>query len=207
MLPAIFMKLFLASTFILSISIALGQKIDSVDYVKEKYIIGFFPNKKPQIVYGLSIGPFSVPQKHIYNGLTFELIGVGLIGAFGAGFEDSIKRQFNKANGIILSGTGGMMNANGIYVGGFGLLAYKMNGISICLGYSDINFGNGLIMSGFNNCENVKGIQLGVFTDSENVKGIQIGMTNTTKKLRGIQIGIWNINEKRKFPIINWNFK
>ncbi len=39
------------------------------------------------------------------------------------------------------------------------------------------------------------------------MKGLQIGVVNKAKRLRGIQLGIWNINERRKLPLINWNFR
>jgi len=38
-------------------------------------------------------------------------------------------------------------------------------------------------------------------------KGLQIGFFNKTLNLKGIQIGLWNRNEKRGFPIVNWDFK
>ena len=38
------------------------------------------------------------------------------------------------------------------------------------------------------------------------VNGTQIGLFNKANKLKGIQIGLWNTNEKRRLPIINWNF-
>jgi hypothetical protein len=39
------------------------------------------------------------------------------------------------------------------------------------------------------------------------MKGVQIGLINKSKKLKGLQIGLWNVNQKRKLPLINWNFK
>jgi hypothetical protein len=39
------------------------------------------------------------------------------------------------------------------------------------------------------------------------MSGLQIGIVNKSKNLRGIQIGIWNVNQKRKLPLLNWNFK
>jgi hypothetical protein len=42
---------------------------------------------------------------------------------------------------------------------------------------------------------------------SRKTSGIQIGIYNKTLKLRGFQFGLWNVNERRSFPLINWNFK
>ena len=199
------MKKSLLSALFLSAVVAYGQH-DSTNNFK-RYGLGFFPDKKPKTIYGLSIGLFSIPdQKHVYNGLTLELPGVGLLAGFGRGPDDSALLAANKANGIIISGTGGMMNTNGVYAGGFGFFAYKMNGIAFTMGICQVKYGNGIIISGFNFCENVRGIQFGAFATAANVKGIQISIENRTKKLKGIQIGVWNVNEKRKLPFINWNF-
>ena len=51
------------------------------------------------------------------------------------------------------------------------------------------------------------GIQSGLTNYAVKLNGIQIGLYNTSKKLYGLQIGLWNVNQKRKFPIVNWNFK
>jgi hypothetical protein len=38
-------------------------------------------------------------------------------------------------------------------------------------------------------------------------RGVQVGLINTCSKLTGLQFGLWNVNQKRKLPLINWNFK
>ena len=37
--------------------------------------------------------------------------------------------------------------------------------------------------------------------------GVQIGLINTCSDLQGVQFGLWNVNQRRKLPLINWNFK
>ena len=38
-------------------------------------------------------------------------------------------------------------------------------------------------------------------------RGVQVGLVNTCNDLQGVQFGLWNVNQKRKLPLINWNFK
>jgi hypothetical protein len=47
----------------------------------------------------------------------------------------------------------------------------------------------------------------GVFNKTKKGNGVQIGLVNMAKEMRGVQIGLWNVNQKRKLPLINWNFK
>jgi hypothetical protein len=51
------------------------------------------------------------------------------------------------------------------------------------------------------------GVQVSCFNNSKKMKGLQVGLVNKSEHLRGIQLGLWNVNEKRKLPLINWNFK
>lgn len=97
-------------------------------------------------------------------------------------------------NGINISGSGigGDYVINGISVGFVGHLTRQVNGISA----SVINF------SQIHN-----GIQIAVYNECYKMHGIQIGLENHSKHTRGIQLGFWNVNERRKLPLINWNFR
>jgi hypothetical protein len=53
----------------------------------------------------------------------------------------------------------------------------------------------------------MKGVQISAFNYINTGSGLQIGLFNTSQNFKGIQIGLWNVNQKRKLPIINWNFK
>ena len=56
--------------------------------------------------------------------------------------------------------------------------------------------------------EIVNGLQFSfILNDSYLTRGVQVGLINRSQSLTGVQFGLWNINQKRKFPIINWNFK
>jgi len=149
------------------------------------------------------------------NGLTLELLGVGLLLPIAPsdplffepkdfykndGNVDSIVNNYNfakyRANGIVLSGggiAGHNININGLNLSIINTLTGKMNGLSASLVFNISGVVNGVSIGGLAN----RTIQ---------TKGLQIGIFNTTKRLRGIQIGLWNVNEKRSLPIINWNF-
>jgi len=74
-----------------------------------------------------------------------------------------------------------------------GQLNAKVNGISaaIMVNYAGVH----------------NGIQVAMFNDTYKTKGIQAGICNKSKHTKGLQIGLWNINERRKLPLLNWNFK
>jgi hypothetical protein len=54
----------------------------------------------------------------------------------------------------------------------------------------------------------MKGVSVAPFANfGKKCRGLQIGAFNKCDDFKGIQIGWWNENEKRKLPLINWNFK
>lgn len=101
-----------------------------------------------------------------------------------------------KNYGISLAGvTNEIENGNGLIAAFGGNAVYEGNGIMVSTvwGNSSMRF-NGLQISGFNSI-------------IESGSGVQIGLWNTAKNFKGIQFGLWNTNDKRSFPIINWQFK
>jgi len=160
-------------------------------------------------IYGLSAGLWNFSNEDrntVSNGIRIALIGEGIIAPFAptgpSMIEDSMFQKINKEtfsekiNGINLAGTGNLGDyiINGISLGFVGQLNAKVNGISAAL---MVNY------AGVHN-----GIQLAVFfNDTYKMRGIQVGMCNKSKHTKGLQIGFWNINERRKLPILNWNFK
>lgn len=126
-------------------------------------------------------------------------------------------------NGINLSTTGSvcLCNMNGISLGFLAQIGKVINGFSAALLFNFSYQHNGLQMAIYNNSYIVKGLQIGGSNSAVRMIGVQVGVSNTpkaitglqigvfnkSKKLRGIQIGIWNVNQKRKLPLINWNFK
>ena len=101
-----------------------------------------------------------------------------------------------KNNGIAIAGlTNSIERANGLVIGIGGNETYKANGIMISSVWG-------------NNSKYFNGIQIA----AENYilgkgRGIQIGVFNKAKNFRGIQLGLWNKNDRRSFPLINWQFR
>lgn len=187
-------------------------------------------------IYGISIGLASYPKNpknSESNGLKIELLGLGffLLLAPESPLAKNDSAYINHLNssrsenirGIALSGTGSICDCNisGITIGGVGQYYVNINGIGIApIMFTEQQ--NGLQLAIWNNTYYSRGFQGAFLTNvnqigrnlmiaginfSEDLKGVQIGLFNKTSKLKGIQIGLWNINNKRKLPLINWNFK
>lgn len=168
------------------------------------------------------------------NGIRLEIPGFGFLAPLGNGSPiskiDSVSRKFNRKdykfdeiiNGINIStGTVGKVNYNGVTIAAiaqFGELNNgialagmwnamdKSNGIQISLLANETLYCNGLQIALGNSAIIMNGMQIGGNNYAKKMYGIQIGILNKSNKTKGIQIGLWNINEKRKFPILNWNF-
>jgi hypothetical protein len=199
------MRIFILVIFFYPCQIYAQKKTDTA---LVRNIITFFPKQNKKVyVNGIGIGPIlaAKPNSKI-NGLAIETPGLGILGQFGKGPDESISRGYIKINGISISPLGSFSNTNGINLSGFGTVGYQTNGLLISLGFSSIEKGNGIIISGFNRCNYLNGIQIGAFTNSRKARGLQIGITNEAEDFKGIQIGFWNVNSKRKFPFINWSF-
>jgi hypothetical protein len=144
------------------------------------------------------------PKHTNTNGFKLEIIGAGiavpLIPHSPVVDNDSSFQQIKKdtiserINGISLSASGTVCDCiiNGISTGLIGQIVYNVNGISGAF---------------FNFTQIHNGIQIGLTNETYKMTGLQIGLVNSSKKTRGIQIGFWNVNERRKFPLINWNFR
>ncbi|MFN8273327.1 MAG: hypothetical protein U0X58_00415 [Flavobacteriaceae bacterium] len=169
----------------------------------------------------LGIGSFNYSDKitntHT-NGIKVELIGAGIILPLipnspivsnDSLYDKMLHEPLNeRINGISLSAAGTACDCaiNGINLGVIGHATRSVNGISAALFGNISQKFNGIQMSLFNETYAMSGLQLGLANSSEKFNGIQIGLINNTRKLNGIQMGLWNVNQKRKFPIINWNF-
>ena len=173
-------------------------------------------------IHGVSVGLWTINKEPKYtntNGIKFELIGIGilfpLIPSSPIAINDSafIKIQqkplSEKINGLNLSLSGTYCHCltNGLTAGSIGQINYQVNGVSTSLVMNFSQIHNGLMISLFNEAYYINGLQIGLSNIGFKTNGIQIGLFNKSKKMKGIQIGLWNVNGKRKFPIVNWNFK
>jgi hypothetical protein len=178
-------------------------------------------HQKNRNIHGISLGLIT-PEKgnSNTNGIKIELIGLGLAllliprspiaendAVFTALLNDSISE---KINGIALSASGTACNScvyNGATIGGVGQVVRKVNGFSAVFFMNFTQIVNGLQMGILNDNYYLRGMQLGGFNLTVKAKGVQIGLLNKAKEFNGLQIGLWNVNQRRKLPIINWNFK
>jgi hypothetical protein len=167
------------------------------------------------------------------NGIKFELIGIGILlpliprspiaetdSAFLKLQQEPLSERINGLN-LSTSGTFCHCLTNGLTAGVIGQINFHVNGISTSLFMNLNQKHNGLMAAMFNEAyymngiqiglsnygSKTKGIQLALITNETNeMKGLQIGLFNKSKKFKGLQIGLWNVNQKRKLPLINWNF-
>jgi hypothetical protein len=213
--------------FLFLIIIFLVLPVFSYGQNNNRFPIWTFHEKDVNI-YGISVGLVSTMDERNTNtnGIRLELIGLGILIPMMSKYPDFGERRSERINGLNLSalGTTGNCLTNGISAG-FGQLIYQVNGISLAMFMNLTHIQNGIMVSCFNVSHTMNGLQLGfmnfnlgngikvngvqiaVMNESEKMNGLQIGIHNESKNLKGIQIGIWNVNQKRKLPLINWNFK
>ena len=180
-------------------------------------------------IHGISVGLVSTGTSERNtntntNGIRLELIGIGILIPMIPNIPTFEERYSERINGLNLStlGTACDCLTNGISVGGVGQINYQVNRISLSaminitqkqngIMVATVNYShtmNGLQLGFNNNGEEIKGVQVALtINETEKMRGLQIGVVNKSENLRGIQIGIWNVNQKRRLPLINWNFK
>lgn len=168
------------------------------------------------------------------NGIRLEIPGLGFLAPIGNGSPiskiDSVNNKINRKNykfdeiinGInISSGTVGNVNYNGITIAAIAQFGNLNNGVALAGLWNGMDISNGIQISGLlnealysngaqvslaNSAIVMHGMQIGGNNFANEMYGIQIGILNKSNNTKGIQLGLWNINEKRRFPIFNWNF-
>jgi hypothetical protein len=217
--------------FILTIS-SYGQ----VDNRKNYFPIWTF-HKDSINIHGISVGLWSFnsePRFTNTNGIKIELIGIGIgipliprspiVETDSAFIKLKQEPLSERINGLNLSASGSACHCltNGLTAGFIGQMHFQVNGISTSLFmnftqkhsgvmtalFNDAYYMNGLQLGFSNNGYKTKGLQVGILeNNADEMNGLQIALFNKSKKLKGIQIGLWNVNQRRKLPLINWNFK
>ncbi|MBB6236805.1 hypothetical protein HDC90_001420 [Pedobacter sp. AK013] len=221
---------------ITQIALLLAVKVNS-QIRENHFPVGTFHQSNVRITgisYGIFTGLSEKDTNVITNGLRLEAIGTGLLlplAPHGPVYkeEDLIPlkdvRFTEMINGLNLSGSGTIGDdciVNGVTLGAIGQYLYAMNGISISIlcivvekqnglqlsAFNDVHKGNGMQMGIGNSAVYYNGIQLGLLGNKAvKSRGMQVALFNESKDLKGVQIGLWNTNQKRKLPLINWNFK
>lgn len=196
------------------ISYAYAQ--DSLD-LNRKFIGTFHTSN---VVYnGISFGFVSTMEDNRNvktNGLRVEIPGIGLVSFMGNGMPNATEpfdltnfKYSEVINGLNIStGSWCDCNYNGLTFGAVGQYGKLGNGFSLSGGWNIIDKQNGAQIAIIVNSSNyLKGIQISGFNFVNSGSGVQIGLLNKSKKFKGIQLGLWNVNQRRKSPIINWNFR
>jgi len=166
------------------------------------------------------------------NGIKLEPVGAGIIlpllphspiSDVESEFKIPALPPSERINGFNLSpaGTTCDCNTNGVSAGFIGQMNRKVNGFSISVVMNLTGQHNGAQMSVFNESFVMNGLQMGFTNYSQKARGIQfgfsnvgvsarglqIGVFNNSKNFKGLQVGLWNTNQKRKLPVLNWNFR
>jgi hypothetical protein len=207
------MRKLLLLIFLLSISLGSFAHLGPEKLKKRKvdrYVIWVIPSLATNI-YGIAIGPIGSetichsPYPKKSHGINIQ-IGQGLVLTFGIGRykleepTDTLSKKSDSSYKRVIH--------NGILVSVFGTLTNQINGISLSSWMSMNNKVNGLSINPLWNLQDtLNGMSIGLVNMSRKTSGIQLGIYNKTLRLRGFQFGLWNVNERRSFPIINWNFK
>ena len=187
-----------------------------------RHIIWYLPSLNSRIegiAAGLAINSFkksSSVSTTIVNGISIELIGFGIFMPLTSNHPlynkgESFYQNSENMDSLVNSYRLAKYSINGISLSSAGIAGkdVKINGVNLSGLNTLTGKTNGLLASTLININGVvNGVSIGgLINNTIQTKGLQIGIFNKTKRLRGIQIGLWNVNEKRKLPIINWNFK
>lgn len=189
---------------------------DSLHTISDRpKIIGFSPSKETKNVNGMLIKYYDEIDQEIkpkkvngvglgFNGLgiffpVLFLVNITSIDNWGINDigSDPLPDKMNKINGMQLS----IVNMEPTVTNGLEL--------SLSSNISAPSVTNGVALSPLYNFHHTtKGVAISPLANvSQKCRGVQVALINVCKDSRGIQIGFWNENEKRKLPLINWNFK
>ncbi|MDO5509836.1 MAG: hypothetical protein Q4F57_04010 [Weeksellaceae bacterium] len=206
------------------------------DLRKDYYPIWTFHQDSINI-HGLAVGLWTFHPEPRYtntNGIKLEIMGIGIalplmprspIVTTDSAFNELRKKPLSeRINGLNLSASGTSCKCltNGMTAGLMGQIHHQVNGVSLSIFMNFTQKHNGIMAAllndayymngwqiGLNNTGyKTKGLQIAIFGNlATEMNGLQIGLFNYSEKLNGVQIGLWNVNQRRKLPLINWNFK
>ncbi|KMQ65627.1 hypothetical protein ACM46_07050 [Chryseobacterium angstadtii] len=204
---------------LLIIGLFIGSIINAQDSLNTQLnkprLIGFSPSKKTKNVNGMLIKYYDEVDNEIrpkkVNGVGLGFNGLGIF--FPALLLVSIPSINNWAiNDIASEPLPEKMNKiNGMQLSIINMEPTVTNGleINVSSNISAPSVTNGVALSPLYNFHHTtKGVAVSTFANvAQKCRGAQVGLFNVCQDSRGIQIGFWNKNEKRSFPLINWNFK
>ncbi|MFP3592519.1 LA_2272 family surface repeat-containing protein [Chryseobacterium sp. SIMBA_038] len=185
--------------------------------------VGILDDYKKQRINGINIqaNPITLLYLLIPKGIEVPKKGQETVVINGLHISTGGMMNGKKLNGIGVSMYHIAQETNGISFNGFNNNSGKLNGLHVSWLNNSADSGNGAMVAFSNDAEKFNGLQTGVYNyngkgkglqvgasnKSESFNGLQIGVINKNKNGKAVQIGLWNVNERRKLPIINWNFK
>ncbi len=203
--------------FIFFLALSTSSYTQDTITIKER-IVGTFHTSNVKYN-GLSFGFYSTmmdTRNVVTNGLRLEIPGIGVISFMGGGFPmaeepfDLTDFKYSEVvNGLnISSGSWCDCYYNGFTIAAVGQFGILGKGLSLAGGWNIIDQQTGAqIASIANRSYYMKGVQISAINYINTGSGVQIGLINRSENFKGIQIGLFNFNQKRRLPIINWNFK
>ncbi|MDP9960143.1 hypothetical protein [Chryseobacterium lathyri] len=205
--------------FLMMIAFFTGSIINAQDSLYTQSdkpgIIGFSPSKETKNVNGMLIKYYDEIDQEIkpkkVNGIGLGFNGLGIF--FPVLFLVNITSIDNwEINDIGSNPLPDKMNKiNGLQLSIVNMEPTVTNGLELSLSsnISAPSVTNGVAVSPLYNFHHTtKGMAISTLANvSQKCRGVQVALINVCKDSRGIQIGFWNQNEKRKFPLVNWNFK
>lgn len=191
----------------------INTDINLID--RSQNILGFYPSKITKtngVAFNYFI-PIGDPNKKrpTTNGIEIDINPLTIIMAPIAGMANIIhfSSYIVMENNIDKKMFENLKKVNGIHASLIKLNPMIVNGIDLNVSGTYKSKINGISLSGLTNKQSViNGMTISVLgNDNIICNGLQIGLFNSSKTLKGIQLGVWNTNQKRSFPLINWNFK
>lgn len=209
-------------TLLLFLTIFATAAIAQAQKRTNRFPAGTFHERNVNIT-GISVGLYSgldddSTRNVTTNGIRMEAIGLGILSPLIPSSpvvetEDQFRATMaepysEKINGFNLSPAGTVCDClvNGISAGFIGQINRKVTGVSVSLVLNLAQAHNGVQMAMVNQSYAMNGIQIGISNSGGRTRGLQIGLFNHSTNFKGVQIGLWNTNQKRKLPLLNWNF-
>ena len=209
-------RIFILILILGSVSFIFSQ-VDSIPIHKEaknRYVVWVIPSDAKNI-YGIAIGLVgsevicNKPYTKYSHGLNLQIPGQGFFQTLYFNKLTFIDFFKNKSSDSIKPNDTLPKRAihNGVLISLLGTFTDQVNGASLSLWMSMGKKINGLSCNLiWNLYEQINGVSVGIINHTLQTNGFQIGLINKTKKLNGFQIGLWNKNDRRGFPLINWDF-
>lgn len=180
---------------------------------KTRYGVWFLPSYAKKI-HGIAIGPAGSeilcdkPHSQVSNGLNIQFLGQGIFQLLFSKQNNFVESVMTERDSLAIKDTAKpSVLHNGIILSTLGTFTPQVNGIAISPFMSMSKKVNGLSLNAiWNLVFELNGLSIGCLNHVNQMNGLQLGLINKATRLSGIQVGLWNVNDKRRLPLLNWNF-